>query len=196
MSLLHYCITPHDINKSTLTKLFSSNTHINKKKHKNKIDFICLRASKSNSNQLSLYYSQITKKYKRKNQIQKAFCKDIQIAKKYKLDGIHLKNFEVSKIKQTKRAKLKCIISCHNKKQIRQAIICGADYITYSPVFASKGRDGFGIWRLKIITNKFKQIKIFALGGIISTAHIKKLYKINTKNKQNLYGFGSIRYFK
>ncbi len=202
MKLLRYCISACPATKNSLRKLLQQNTHINKSNTAtNKIDFICLRINENDNSDssdlegLTSYYAQITKKYKRKNQIKKAFCKNIQIAKKFRLDGVHLKSFEVSKIKQAKRAKLKCIISCHNKQQIRQAIICKGDYITYSPVFESKGRSGFGSRHLRLIAKKSKQIKILALGGIISPAHIKRLQPISTKHKQNLHGFGSIRYF-
>jgi len=62
-----------------------------------------------------------------------------------------------------------------------------SDYITFSPVFDSKGRSGVGIKKLNEICNIHP--KVIALGGIISEREVKEI-----KNSKAV-GFGSIRYF-
>jgi thiamine-phosphate pyrophosphorylase len=200
MPLTKYFITPNYSNKTKLDKQYFD--YIFKKQKQN--IFVCLRLDTINlsfkkQNKIQNTFMQIALRYKAKHKIKYIFFKDIKTAKKYKADGVHLKSYESSKIKQAKRAKLKCIISCHTSKDIRQAIINGSNYITYSPIFNSKDRDGFGIRHLKIILSKYKhyqQTKFFALGGIVSNKEVELLKALNkTRAIHKLYGFGSIRYF-
>ena len=77
------------------------------------------------------------------------------------------------------------ITSTHSLNEVKYSTI--SDYITFSPIFNSKGRKGVGIDFL----NKVCEIhsNVIALGGIISNKEVKKI-----KNSKAV-GFASIRYF-
>ncbi|CAI8208976.1 MAG: Thiamine-phosphate synthase [Arcobacter lacus] len=113
----------------------------------------------------------------------------INEAKKHNV-GVHLTSTQFDKIKECKEQNLQVIVSCHTQEDIDYAIKNGADYITYSPIFESPGKSNFkGIEKLKQTLEKNSEIKIFALGGIVSEDHIKQIQ--STK----CFGFASIRYF-
>ncbi len=77
------------------------------------------------------------------------------------------------------------ITSAHSFEEVKNSLL--SDYVTFSPVFDSKGRKGLGI----DILNKVCELhpNIIALGGIVSDKEVEKI-----KNSQAL-GFASIRYF-
>ena len=77
------------------------------------------------------------------------------------------------------------ITSTHSFDEVKKALI--SDYITFSPIFNSKGRDGVGIE----ILNKVCEIhpQVIALGGIIGDKEVEEI------KKSKAVGFGSIRYF-
>jgi thiamine-phosphate pyrophosphorylase len=123
----------------------------------------------------------------------------VEIAKYYKIpivinqyielvnlgfDGVHLTSSQLHLIDNFKN----CLTfaSTHSLKEVKKAK--NSDFITFSPIFNSKGRKGVGIEVLNQICKKTSS-KVFALGGIISE---KEVNEIETSKA---YGFASIRYF-
>ena len=93
-------------------------------------------------------------------------------------DGIH---FPSTKLDEIKKYDTLTIASTHNISEVKKA--CAADYITFSPVFNSKGRIGLGIEKLNEIT-KFHP-NVLALGGIVSEKELKQFYNENKNNYKN-----------
>ncbi len=114
---------------------------------------------------------------------------DINLAYELKATGVHLTSKQIDLIPQAKSKHLEVIVSTHTKDEVITAQELGADAVTYSPIFASpnKGKPK-GIKDLKDILS-ISEIKVFALGGIISKEQIELL------NDTSVYGFASIRYF-
>jgi len=123
----------------------------------------------------------------------------IEIAKYYKIpilvnqyiellnlgfDGIHLTSNQLYLIDNFKE--YITFASTHNINEVNMAK--NSNFITFSPIFASKGRDGLGIDKLNEIVEIAKP-KVFALGGIISDIEVEEI------KKSKAYGFASIRYF-
>jgi len=98
-------------------------------------------------------------------------------------DAIHLSSSHLDKIDFFKNKTV--IASTHNINEVIYAK--NADFITFSPIFDSKGRKGLGIEIIEEIYSFHK--KIIALGGIISQREIEKI------KKTKAVGFASIRYF-
>ena len=98
-------------------------------------------------------------------------------------DGVHIPSAELDKIKNYKHKTV--IASTHSFKEVKKAI--NADFITFSPVFNSKGRKGLGVDVLKEVCNIHPNV--LALGGIISEKEVEKIKNSCAK------GFASIRYF-
>jgi len=98
-------------------------------------------------------------------------------------DGIHFTSKQLNIIHNYKETLT--FASTHSLNEIKLAK--DADFITFSPIFNSKGRKGVGVETL----NKMADIKkeIFALGGIISDKEVEKL------KGSRAVGFASIRYF-
>ena len=154
----------------------------------NNIDFICFRDKESlNYKALAETFVNISKK----NNIKNIFINShIELAKSLNATGVHLTSKQFDKIAYAKSMGLKVIISCHNENDINKAIENKSDYITYSPIFDTPNKGNpKGIEELKYIVNKYNNIRIFALGGIISKGQIKDIKSTNT------FGFASIRYF-
>ena len=180
-----YLITDPSIYTNNIEEF---DTILNNTIQNNSIDYICFR-DKISCNYKELAES-FVKKAKQKN-IENIFInKYIDLAISLKVTGVHLTSMQFNKIVYAKSIGLKTIISCHNEDDIKNAIKYKTDYITYSPIFDSpnKGKSK-GLEELKYIVNKYNDIKIFALGGIITNNHIHDIK--NTK----AYGFASIRYF-
>lgn len=58
-------------------------------------------------------------------------------------------------------------VSCHDDDELLAAKTGGADFATYSPVFASPGKgEPAGIERLRAAVEKFEGFPVIALGGI------------------------------
>jgi len=139
-------------------------------------DFICFRDKTSTKNaKLAI---EIAKYYK----IPILVNQYIELLK-LGFDGIHFTSNQLELIKNYKE----CITfaSTHNRDEVNQAK--NSDFITFSPIFNSKGRIGLGIDKL----NEIAQIKkeVFALGGIISKKEVEEI------KKSKAIGFASIRYF-
>ncbi|MBR2148512.1 MAG: thiamine phosphate synthase, partial [Campylobacter sp.] len=77
----------------------------------------------------------------------------------------------------------------HNIKEIELANQYGADFITFSPIFATPNKgEPKGLEALKEAV-KISKAKVIALGGIVSKEHIDKVMSFGA------VGFASIRYF-
>lgn len=112
-----------------------------------------------------------------------------KLAKELNAYGVHLSSKQFDDIKKAKDLGLEVIISTHTKEEVLKAQFLGADAVTYSPIFASPGKGkAKGIDDLKDLLEKV-DIKIFALGGIVTQEEINKIEETSS------YGFASIRYF-
>ena len=98
-------------------------------------------------------------------------------------DGIHLPSSKLNLIENFKEKIV--IASTHNIDEVKQSK--NANYITFSPIFNSKGRKGLGIKKLNEICNFHPNV--IALGGIISEKEVEQI------KKSCAVGFASIRYF-
>jgi len=111
------------------------------------------------------------------------------LAKKLGFDGVRLTSRQFVFIPEAQRRGLKVIISCHTEAEIEEAIRKKVDFITYSPIFETPDKgEPKGIEGLKKALEEV-DIKIFALGGVISQKEIEAL------KETDVYGFASIRYF-
>ncbi|QSZ41596.1 thiamine phosphate synthase [Sulfurimonas aquatica] len=114
---------------------------------------------------------------------------EYELAFKLNATGVHLTSTQFEDIKKAKELGLKVIVSTHTHEEVLEAEALGADYVTYSPIFASPGKgEPKGIEDLKSLLKKCN-VKVFALGGIINEVEVEQIAK--TKS----YGFASIRYF-
>lgn len=112
----------------------------------------------------------------------------LELAFKKECNGVHLNSKQLFEISRSKVHNKEVIASTHNREEIEQSIKNGADYITYSPIFDSPKGFGLGVESLVEILNSY-DIKIFALGGIVSS------HEVNLLKDANPFGFASIRYF-
>jgi len=167
--LLSYLITDPKFYKDFKTTLINSI-------EKHNPDFICFRDKTSTKNaklavEIAKYYN-----------IPILINQYVELLK-LGFDGIHFTSNQLDLIQNYKE----CITfaSTHNIDEVNKAK--GADYITFSPIFASKGRSGLGIEKLNEIADIKKEV--FALGGIVSKNEVKKV------KKSKAIGFASIRYF-
>ena len=114
---------------------------------------------------------------------------DYILADKLGAHGVHLTSLQFDDIPKAKALGLEVIISTHTHDEVHIAEAMGADYVTYSPIFASPDKgEPKGIEDLESIVSMV-DIKIFALGGIVSQK------ELDAVEKTDAYGFASIRYF-
>ena len=93
-------------------------------------------------------------------------------------------------ISKAKELALYVVISCHTFEDIEKAINNKADVITYSPIFETPNKGiPKGIKALKEVVDKYPNINIIALGGIINDEQIEQI------SKTKAYGIASIRVF-
>jgi len=179
--LIHYCITDPKYYGNTTTELEKKLKKIIKK---NSIDFICFR-DKSSPN-----FHELAKAFRKSLTKEKAFLNgDYLLAAKLHFDGVHLTSTQFDLIQKAKALHLQVIISTHTREEISQAIALGADYVTYSPIFATPNKGiPKGLADLKETIDTIPA-KIIALGGITAKEQIQ-----NVENA-GAYGFASIRYF-
>ena len=113
----------------------------------------------------------------------------VALAKELGADGVHLTSTQFDEITKAKDLGLEVIVSTHSLEDVLQVQKLGADAITYSPIFASPNKgEPKGIENLKNLLKKV-DVKVFALGGIITQEQIEKIAQTKA------YGFASIRYF-
>ncbi len=111
------------------------------------------------------------------------------LAAKLEATGVHLTSQQFEDIPKAKALGLEVIISTHTHEEVLRAESLGADYVTYSPIFTTPNKgEPKGIQDLKMVL-KLTNIKIFALGGIVSDTELQALAQTD------VYGFSSIRYF-
>lgn len=142
----------------------------------------------------SINYSKNAKEFvsfcKKLDSVKSIVHRDIQLAKELGAYGVHLTSTQYFEIKNAKKLGLKVFVSTHSLEELETIETLGADFATYSPIFASpnKGKPK-GIENLKEIL-KCRRVKVFALGGIVTKQHIEQI------SKTDVFGFASIRYFE
>jgi thiamine-phosphate pyrophosphorylase len=152
-----------------------------------KIDFICYR---DKENPLYEKIAPFFMRTCRELKIENIFLHThVELAKELNATGVHLSSKQFNEIKKAKALDLKVIISTHSLDEAVEAQKDGADFITYSPIFETPNKGNpKGLEDLKEIVDKM-QIKIFALGGIVTQSQVEQL------SQSGVYGFASIRYF-
>ena len=114
---------------------------------------------------------------------------DIYLAHSLGAYGVHLPSSEFHLIEKAKDLGLKVFVSTHTTEELLRVEKLGADYATYSPIFATPNKgEPKGIADLEaalILTN----MKVFALGGIVTDEQVDMV------EKTSAFGFASIRYF-
>ncbi|WP_457561212.1 thiamine phosphate synthase [Caminibacter sp.] len=170
MSFVSYFITDPNFSISQTLKIIQ--TH--------KPDFVCYRNKEYFDENEIIEFANFAKKYS-KIFINYDSLKNPDLIKLFV--GIHLPSSKLDKISEFKNKIV--IASTHSIDEIKSAK--EADFITFSPVFNSKGRKGVGIEKLNEIC-KFHP-KVIALGGIVSDKEVEEV------KKSRAVGFASIRYF-
>jgi thiamine-phosphate pyrophosphorylase len=144
-------------------------------------DFLCFRDKENYSSQKAKEFLEIVK-----NENKIAFLNSYyEDAIQLNFDGVHLSSSQLDLIDSLKD-QLLLFASTHNLEEVEKAK--NANFITFSPIFYSKNREGLGVEKL-IEVSKIAKPKVFGLGGIIDKNQVKEL------EKAGAYGFASIRYF-
>ena len=99
-------------------------------------------------------------------------------------DGVHFTSNQLHLINEFKN--YLTFASTHSIEEVKKAK--NSDFITFSPIFNSKAREGLGIGVLNKICSKTTS-KVFALGGVVSEKEVNQI------KLSSAYGFASIRYF-
>lgn len=156
--------------------------------NKQEIDITCFRDKKSSNFQdLAKIFIEICKE---KNIKKILLNGDYLLAYELNASGVHLTSTQFDDILKAKELGLYVIISCHTFEDIQKAIDYRADTVTYSPIFETPNKGvPKGIEALKEVVDKYPDINIIALGGIINDEQIKQI------SKTKAYGIASIRYF-
>lgn len=122
------------------------------------------------------------------NNIKFLLQNDINLACRLGFDGVHFSSNFIHLLKDAPSNLIK-IASTHNIKEIELANQYGADFITFSPIFATPNKgEPKGLEALKEAV-KMSKAKVIALGGIMSAEQICAVMKCGVA------GFASIRYF-
>ena len=106
-------------------------------------------------------------------------------------DGVHLtqSSIPVSKVRETVKKKLLIGVSTHSLKEVREAEVGGADFITFGPVYRTPSKLKYGkpvgVDALEQVIRK-TNIPVFAIGGITGS-------RINNIRKSGAYGVAMIR---
>ena len=155
---------------------------------KQQIDIACFRDKESsNFKEIAKIFIKICKE---KNIKEILLNGNYLLAHKLNASGVHLTSAQFDDILKAKELGLYVIISCHTFEDIQKAIDYQADAVTYSPIFETPNKGvPKGIETLKEVINKYPNINIIALGGILNETQIEQI------SKTKAYGFASIRYF-
>jgi thiamine-phosphate pyrophosphorylase len=156
--------------------------------NKQQIDIACFRDKQSsNFETLAKIFIKICKE---KNIKKILLNGNFLLAHKLNASGVHLTSTQFDDITKAKELGLYVIISCHTFEDIQKAIINKANAVTYSPIFETPNKGlPKGIEAVKETIDKYPNINIIALGGIINETQIEQI------SKTKAYGFASIRYF-
>jgi thiamine-phosphate pyrophosphorylase len=156
--------------------------------NKQQIEIACFRDKESgNFEEIAKIFIKICKE---KNITNILLNGNYLLAHKLNATGVQLTSTQFDEILKAKELGLYVIISCHTFEDIEKAIINQANAITYSPIFETPNKGApKGIEALKEVVDKYANINIIALGGIINDEQIKEI------SKTKAYGFASIRYF-
>jgi len=179
-----YLITSPEFYTDT-PAIFTQKLHKQIRKHKP--DYVLYRDKQTSRYKgMAKVFLDVALKYKN---IKAFLHTDVELAAQLNAYGIHLPSTAFDKIKEAKDLGLKVIISTHTKEEVLNAESLGAEYVTYSPIFATpnKGKPK-GVDDLKALLSQ-TQIKVFALGGIVEQKELDLIAK------SGVYGFASIRYF-
>lgn len=171
---------------SNKKELFKENLTKVLKNHK--IDLACFRDKESsNFKELALIFIETCKEFN----IEKIVLNgNYLLAYELNATGVHLTSTQFDKIEEAKELGLYVIISCHSLSDIQIALDNKVDAVTYSPIFETPNKgEPKGIIALEEAVNTFKDINIFALGGIINEKQIEQI------SETKAYGIASIRYF-
>lgn len=117
---------------------------------------------------------------------------DFCLADKLGANGVHFSSKNIEKIANTPKNLIK-IASIHGEYELRLACQLGADYVTFSPVFASPNKGepkGLAMLEYMVGIANAYNVALFALGGILDLEQIKNV------KKAGACGFASIRYFE
>ena len=156
--------------------------------NKQQIDIACFRDKESgNFEDLAKIFIKICKE----KDIKKILLNgDYLLAHELNASGVHLTSTQFDNISKAKELGLYVIISCHTFENIEKALENQADAVTYSPIFETPNKGiPKGIKALNEVINKYPNINIIALGGIINDEQIEQI------SKMKAYGIASIRYF-
>ena len=151
------------------------------------IDYLCFRDKESKD------YENMAKTFiltcKEYNFSKTLLHANVELSYKLKAYGVHLTSSQLHLITKAKEYGLFCVVSTHNEEEIYKALGFGADAVTYSPIFTTPNK---GIPKgLEDLNEKVAKIniKIIALGGIVSDEDIARI------KSTNAFAFASIRYF-
>ncbi len=114
---------------------------------------------------------------------------DVELACRFKADGVHLRGDQFDLISEAKSCGLFTIASAHSLEELLELQSRGVDMATLSPIFATpnKGKP-LGVNILKELQAELS-MPVIALGGILSDEQIKSC------KTAGFAGFASIRYF-
>lgn len=156
--------------------------------NKHQIEVACFRDKESdNFEEIAKIFIKTCKEKNIKNILLNG---NFLLAHKLNATGVHLTSTQFDDIKKAKELGLYVIISCHTFEDIEKAIDYQADAVTYSPIFETPNKGApKGITSLNEVVEKYENINIIALGGIINDEQIEQI------SKTKAYGFASIRYF-
>ena len=156
--------------------------------NKQQIDIACFRDKESgNFEEIAKIFIKICKE---KNIKKILLNGNFLLAHKLNASGVHLTSTQFDDITKAKELGLYVIISCHTFEDIQKAIDYQANAVTYSPIFETPNKGlPKGIEVLKETIDKYPNINIIALGGIINETQIEQI------SETKAYGFASIRYF-
>ena len=156
--------------------------------NKHQIEIACFRDKESgNFEEIAKIFIKICKEKNIENILLNG---NFSLAHKLNATGVHLTSTQFDDILKAKELGLYVIISCHTFEDIQKAIDYQADAVTYSPIFETPNKGTpKGIEALKEVVDKYPNINIIALGGIINDEQIEQI------SKMKAYGIASIRYF-
>jgi thiamine-phosphate pyrophosphorylase len=102
----------------------------------------------------------------------------VDIALAVQADGVHLgrHSMPLAVIKRVGQGKLRIAVSTHNMNEAKEAVLGGADFITFGPVFETPSKKQYGppvgLEALSNVCQAFA-IAVFGLGGIDSPEKVQ-----------------------